>query len=57
MNFVCLSEPLLHPKIDKFCTASTTTQDDVDDALTLLRQSKMFENGWMWVMFRTALFS
>ena len=57
-EFCVFIKPLLHPKIDKFCTKLTSiTQDDVEDAPHFDEAIKMFED-WMDVENnRSALFS
>ena len=57
-EFCVFIKPILHPKIDKFCTKLTSiTQDDVDGAPHFDEAIKMFEE-WMDVgNVRTALFS
>jgi 3'-5' exoribonuclease 1 len=57
-EFFVFIRPLLHPKIDKFCTKLTSiTQEDVEDAPQFDMAIKQFED-WMGVdETRTALFS
>ena len=57
-EFCVFIKPILHPKIDKFCTKLTSiTQDDVDGAPHFDEAIKMFEE-WMDVgNVRNALFS
>lgn len=57
-EFCVFIKPLLHPKIDRFCTKLTSiTQDDVEDAPGFISAISEFEK-WMDVgNTRTALFS
>lgn len=57
-DFCVFIRPMLHPKIDKFCTKLTSiTQDDVDEAPNFVQAIDAFEE-WMGIEeTRTALFS
>ncbi|HIB77591.1 MAG TPA: exonuclease domain-containing protein [Flavobacteriales bacterium] len=57
-EFCAFIKPIVHPKIDKFCTKLTSiTQDDVEDAEPFDVVVKQFSDWMDYEETRTALFS